>query len=183
MIGGGWRQTLGFVALVWLATSDVVDRAIPAPQRELDVRRVQAQVPGLAMAGGRPDFAATAGTLIPDPMHPLAQERLRDLGRLLARLDEIRSGAPADTRLGKLLQEVPPDPDAAVDLLGAWYDTAEAAKLADGFPPLVTMSREILAGFANRPLAERMVHPPSHAQRSRLTAALVVESILTGKHP
>lgn len=183
MIGGGWRQTLGFVALVWLATSDVIDRAIPAPQRELDVRRVQMQVPGLLLVDGKPDLAATAAALAPDPAHPLAQERLRDLARLLARLDEVRSGTPTATQFGKLLHEVPPDPDAAVDLLGAWYDAAEAAKLAHGFPPLMNMSREILAGFANRPLAERLVHPPTHAQRSRLTAALVVESILTGKTP
>ena len=181
MIGGGWLHSLGFVAVFWLAASDIVDRAIPATMPALDVERLRAQVPDLVLADGRPDLAATARARPADPQHPLAQERLRDLGRLLVRLDAVRSGNLGSNGLDRLLREVPPDPAAAVDLLGAWYDAAEAARLAHRFPPPVRMSREVMAGFAERPLAERMVHPPGFTERSRFSAALVVETILSEK--
>ena len=74
-MGSSWYQTIGLVAVLWLATSGTIARLIPVPTPALDPAPLRAAIPDLVLDAGRPDFLATLAARhaaeLADPRNPL----------------------------------------------------------------------------------------------------------------
>ena len=184
MRAGNWHL-VGLIAILWLANSDFIDRLLPVPMPPLTVARLRDQVPDLVEHGGIPDLAATTQArrgLVPDPAHPLAELRLRCLAELLSSLAALRVGTGLSADMAWVMRERPPDSDAAVAMLGEWFDAGETAVLSKQPIPPARMGEDALAAVDRRPLAAAVLTSLPVEVRRRLTSALIVERLIRN-HP